>query len=130
MSFCCSAEDYLAFSRGIRNAQKLECNSKRQCPRQSVLSVLQPCPHGEFCLLPPFMAAAITALKHCLGFSDCNPPQVTLSSQTPTLISIWGFLEIMGSFLGVPIIRTIVFWGLYWGSPIFGNYHLPTRARL
>ena len=24
----------------------------------------------------------------------------------------------MGTFLGVPIIRTIVFWGLCWGSPI------------
>ena len=30
----------------------------------------------------------------------------------------------MGTFLGVPIIRTIVFWGLYWGSSILGNYHL------
>ena len=26
--------------------------------------------------------------------------------------------------LGVPIIRTIVFWGLYWGPPILGNYHI------
>ena len=24
---------------------------------------------------------------------------------------------------GVPIIRTIVFWGLYWGPLILGNYH-------
>ena len=30
----------------------------------------------------------------------------------------------MGTFLGVPIIRTIVFLGLYWGSPILGNYHI------
>ena len=30
----------------------------------------------------------------------------------------------MGTFLGVPIIMTIVFWGLYWGSPILGNYHM------
>ena len=28
----------------------------------------------------------------------------------------------MGTFLGVPIIRTTVFWGLYWGPPILGNY--------
>ena len=27
----------------------------------------------------------------------------------------------MGTFLGVPIIRTIVFWGLYLGSPFFGK---------
>ena len=26
--------------------------------------------------------------------------------------------------MGVPIIRTIVFWGLYWGPLILGNYHL------
>ena len=24
--------------------------------------------------------------------------------------------KIRGAFLGVPIIRTIIFWGLYWGS--------------
>ena len=28
----------------------------------------------------------------------------------------WGYL-----FGGVPIIRTIVYWGLYWGSPYFGK---------
>ena len=27
-----------------------------------------------------------------------------------------------GTFLGVPIIRTIVYWGLYWGPLILGNY--------
>ena len=32
----------------------------------------------------------------------------------------------MGTFLGVPIIRIIVFWGLYWGSLILGNHHLVT----
>ena len=26
---------------------------------------------------------------------------------------------------GVPIIRAIVFWGLYWGPLILGNYHIP-----
>ena len=30
----------------------------------------------------------------------------------------------MGTFLGVPIIRTIVYLGLYWGPLILGNYHL------
>ena len=30
----------------------------------------------------------------------------------------------MGTFLGVPIITTILYWGLYWGSPILGNYHV------
>ena len=32
----------------------------------------------------------------------------------------------MGTFLGVPIIRTIVFWGLYWGPLVLGNYHITT----
>ena len=27
-----------------------------------------------------------------------------------------GFPKIRGTFLGVPIIRTIVYWGLYWGT--------------
>ena len=39
-------------------------------------------------------------------------------------ISIWGFPKIMGTLLGVPIIRVIVFWGLYWGPLILGNYYM------
>ena len=27
-------------------------------------------------------------------------------------------------FSGLPTLRTIVFWGLYWGSPTSGNYHV------
>ena len=38
--------------------------------------------------------------------------------------SIWGFPKIRGTLLGIPIIRTIVFWGLYWGPDILGNYHM------
>ena len=26
--------------------------------------------------------------------------------------------------MGVPIIRTLIFWGLYWGPPILGNYQM------
>ena len=37
-----------------------------------------------------------------------------------------GFPKIRGTILGVPIIRTIVFWGLYWGPPILGNYQIGT----
>ena len=36
----------------------------------------------------------------------------------------WGFPKIRGTLLGVPIIRIIVFWGLYWGPPILGNYQI------
>ena len=32
--------------------------------------------------------------------------------------------QIRGTFLGVPIIRIIVFGGLYWGPLILGNYHV------
>ena len=38
--------------------------------------------------------------------------------------SIWGFPKIRGTILGVPIIKIIVFWGLYWGPFILGNYHI------
>ena len=38
-------------------------------------------------------------------------------------MTIRGSPKIRGNFLGVPIIRTIVFWGLYWGPPILGKYH-------
>ena len=30
----------------------------------------------------------------------------------------------MGTILQVPIIRIIIFWCLYWGPLILGNYHL------
>ena len=26
--------------------------------------------------------------------------------------------------MGIPTIRIIVFWGLYWGPPVLGNYHM------
>ena len=34
------------------------------------------------------------------------------------------FPRIRGTFLGVPIIGIIVYWGLNWGPLILGNYHL------
>ena len=37
--------------------------------------------------------------------------------------SIWGFPKIRGTFWGVPIIRIILYWGLFWGPLILGNYH-------
>ena len=36
----------------------------------------------------------------------------------------WGIPKIVGTFLGVPIIRIIVFGGLYWGTLILGNHHI------
>ena len=40
----------------------------------------------------------------------------------------WGFPKIRGTILGVPIIRTIIFWGLYWGPLILGNYQMSFAA--
>ena len=41
------------------------------------------------------------------------------------LEAIWEFPKIRGTLLGVPILRIIVDWGLYWGTLILGNYHFP-----
>ena len=35
-----------------------------------------------------------------------------------------GFPKLGVPFWGVPIVRTLVFWGLYWGPLILGNYHI------
>ena len=43
---------------------------------------------------------------------------------------MWGFPRIMGTFLVVPIIRIMVYWGLYWGPSILGNYHVKTMQAL
>ena len=52
--------------------------------------------------------------------TDHSPGQAA-SHQASTFLSsfqIWGFPKIGGTFLGVPIIRIIIFWGLYWGPLI------------
>ena len=41
-----------------------------------------------------------------------------------SVMNKWEFPKIRGPFLGVPIIRIIVFWGLYWGPLILGNYQI------
>ena len=39
-------------------------------------------------------------------------------------IGIWGFPKITGTILGTHIIRTIVFWGLFWDYLVLGNCHI------
>ena len=34
----------------------------------------------------------------------------------------WEVPKIRGTILGIPIIKTIVFWGLHWDPPNDGNY--------
>ena len=41
-----------------------------------------------------------------------------------------GFPKLGGTILGVPIIRTIVLWGLYWGSLILGNYQIKSKQNV
>ena len=41
-----------------------------------------------------------------------------------------GFPKMRGTLLGVPIIRTIVFWDLYWGPRILGNCPLWTGLKI
>ena len=36
-----------------------------------------------------------------------------------------GFRKIRGTFSGVPIKRTVIFWGLCWGPLTLGNYQIP-----
>ena len=36
--------------------------------------------------------------------------------------------QIRGTFVGVPIIRILVYLGLYWGPLILGNYQFLNRA--
>ena len=52
--------------------------------------------------------------RECLG----------LGFRVQGLGEIWGFAKIRGTFLGVPIMRAIVFLGLYWGSPILETHHM------
>ena len=40
----------------------------------------------------------------------------------------WRIPKIMGTILGIPIIRTIILWGLYWGPPILRNYQITNRT--
>ena len=40
-----------------------------------------------------------------------------------------GFPKIRGTILGVPILRTIVLGGLYWGPLVLGNYQVFFRIK-
>ena len=42
---------------------------------------------------------------------------------------IWEFPKIRGTFLGVPMTRVFVYWDLYWGPPIYGNYHISSKSK-
>ena len=64
----------------------------------------------------------ISLLRGVLEYS--LESRIIFSCWALRLIGIWGFPKIRVTFLGVPIIRIIVFSGLYWGSLVLGNYHI------
>ena len=41
-----------------------------------------------------------------------------------------GFSLNYGYHFTVPILRILLFWGLYWGRPILGNYHMSGGAQV
>ena len=47
-----------------------------------------------------------------------------MPSETCTTMTIWGFPKSRGTSLGVPMIRIIIFGGLYWGPLNLGNYYI------
>ena len=51
-------------------------------------------------------------------------PHSPLSTRNLT----WWFTKIRGTILGVPIVRTLVFWGLYWG-PLFRETTTSSRLK-
>ena len=64
-----------------------------------------------------------------LGTPSCwctpmNLHKIQSSISFSMFASIWVFPKIRGTFLGVPIIRIVIYLGLYWGPLILGNYHL------
>ena len=72
---------------------------------------------------------------------SCKPPSEALkfqqnssceempdTSDLPLWVK-WEFPEIRVTFLGVPIIRIVVFWGPYWGPLILGNYQMFGASR-
>ena len=57
---------------------------------------------------------------HCDYVLSLKTEDKRIVSDCPT----WGFPKIRGTLLGVPVIRIIIFGGLYWGPLILGNYHI------
>ena len=79
---------------------------------------------GNYFLDPPKGLGSSRTLLEAKGmgfgvlFSDSK------GSSREARESFAGFPKFRVPFLGLPIIRTIVFWGVYWGPLIFGKYHL------
>ena len=61
------------------------------------------------------------------GPTPCVKARMLQSCQAPVFVGssdLWGFSKVGGTLLGVPKMRITKYWGLFWGPPISGNYHL------
>ena len=75
---------------------------------------------GHFKLLPQRQRELDAYREAFLTFLDYQRAKL-FGYRIFSLASIWEFPKISGAFLGVPIIRITVFWGLYWASRHSGN---------
>ena len=92
----------------------------------------------KFPLEPVFIQDLIDGMKTDLDLSSRGVRSQDLSASPARPLrggeefygqeKIGGFPQIRGTILGVPIIRTIVYWGLYWGPPILGNYQFKSEV--
>ena len=67
------------------------------------------------------------------NFGNPHTPQSQQGTSWPALKRtavlvrfVWGSMwaKIWANFPGVSILRIILLWSLYWGSPIYANYHV------
>ena len=56
----------------------------------------------------------------CAGALLCNPRRTPCVGATYVLLGFGGL--VVRPAARTPI-RTIIYWGLYWGPPVLGNYH-------
>ena len=74
--------------------------------------------------------------EHCVGFQGWGVYRLIMANQMTKQIenemkhgTIWGLeglgsAKIRGTYVGVPVIKIILFGNLYWASPICGSYHI------
>ena len=63
-----------------------------------------------------FKRATKVSTGHCDSPTDLHDFNRSRNCSSGVVL-IWGFPKIRGTIFGVPIIRIIVYWGLYW-SPL------------
>ena len=101
------------------------------------LSIIYPKPYSIYLMgdyrvwgsNPWFLLTSwITALS---GFQDPTAGGQTGMKKSSLLSYMWQLPKIRGTFWGVPIrIRIVMFWGPYWGPPIWGNYHVSSHHQV